>query len=325
MRVFNCPACGAAAFFSNLRCACGAELFFDPVAEAFALNAAGCVNRQMIACNWRADGEGADLCRSCAMTEVIPDTFRGSNTMLWASAETSKRWVLLTLGRWGWFTGTDTGELPRFHLLSENTASGSAVVTMGHENGLVTINLAEADAVEKIQRREALSERLRNMTVHFRHEIAHFLFARLTGMDGGFLEQFRSVFGDERADYNESVQNYYSYGPPANWNENFITPYASSHPHEDWAETAAHVMHLTDILDSAVSVRLLLPPLSNLDYDAYAETNAEALIDAAAAYGIALNHVNRAMGHDDIYPFIHSPAVRQKLKAAHGWIARLAA
>ncbi len=325
MRLFSCPACNATAFFSNMTCVCGAELMFDPVQHGFKVNVPACANRAEIRCNWAAEAEGAGFCRSCAMTKVIPDAFRGDNRMLWASAEASKRWVLATLARWGWFTTEDAGQSPEFHLLSENTASGPAVVVMGHANGLVTINLAEADPVEEVRRREALSERLRTMTVHFRHEIAHFLFERLTASRPEFPDAFRAIFGDEREDYGEALKRHYANGPPAGWADQFITPYASSHAHEDWAETAAHVMHLTDMLDSAVASKLLLPPLNNLDYDAYAEQNPDPLIDAAASYGVALNHVIRAMGHDDIYPFVHKPVVRAKLVAAHGWLSGFAA
>lgn len=335
MRIFACPSCGATAFFSNLTCVCGANLVFDPSQQAFVEGRVSCSNRAEISCNWVVEdadvgadadadagaGQGQGLCRSCAMTKVVPDTFRGNNHMLWASAETSKRWVLATLGRWSWFVPGDAGQSPEFHLLSEDTASGPAVVVMGHAAGLVTINLAEADPVEEVRRREALSERLRTMTVHFRHEIAHFLFERLIESRPEFPDAFREIFGDEREDYGKALKRHYANGPPVDWAERFITPYASSHAHEDWAETAAHVMHLTDMLDSAVAAKLLLPPLDNLDYDAYAERDATRLIDAAASYGVALNHVNRAMGHNDIYPFFHKPPVRAKLVAAHAWLS----
>jgi len=73
---------------------------------------------------------------------------------------------------------------------------------------------------------------------------------------------------------------------------------------------------LDEPLDSAVEAGLTLPVLNNLKYDAYAETDAKALIDTAGAYGLALNHVNRSIGHDDIYPFGHSQTVQDKLAAA---------
>ncbi len=320
MRIYACPNCKATAYFSNQRCMCGNTLVYDPERDGFVPNGQTCANRAQIGCNWVAEQADTGLCRSCAMTEVVPDIEQGDNLSLWARAEASKRWVIATLGRWGWFTDADEGPSPRFHLLSEDTAQGHTPVMMGHQNGLVTINLAEADPIEEVRRREALSERLRTMTAHFRHEIAHFLFERLAVSDPEFLTKFTEVFGDPQADYGAALKRHYAKGTPANWNSRFITPYASAHAHEDWAETSAHVMHLTDMLDSAVEAGLMLPTLNNLKYDAYAETSAKALIETAGAYGLALNHVNRSIGQDDIYPFVHSPTVQDKLLRAHGWL-----
>lgn len=321
MRIYACPSCHATAYFSNQRCICGSTLVYDPERDDFIPDAQSCANRAQIGCNWVAEQVDTGLCRSCAMTEVVPDIKQGDNLALWSRAEASKRWVLATLGRWGWFTDADTGPNPRFHLLSEDTAKGHTNIIMGHQNGLVTINLAEADPIEEVRRREALSERLRTMTAHFRHEIAHFLFERLAAAHPDFVGKFTGVFGDPQADYGDALKRHYANGAPADWNDRFITPYASAHAHEDWAETSAHVMHLADMLDSAVEAGLTLPVLNNLKYDAYAETDAKALIDTAGAYGLALNHVNRSIGHDDIYPFVHSQTVQDKLAAAHGWLS----
>jgi hypothetical protein len=322
MRIHACPNCKATAYFSNLRCICGNTLVYDPEQDGFFAGRKSCANRSRIGCNWVAEQGDTDLCRSCAMTEVVPDIEQGDNLALWSRAEASKRWVLATLGRWGWFTDADQGPNPRFHLLSEDTAKGRTNVITGHQNGLVTINLAEADPIEEVRRREALSERLRTMTAHFRHEIAHFLYERLAVDHPDFASRFGRVFDDPQADYGAALKRHYANGAPADWNNRFITPYASAHAHEDWAETSAHVMHLTDMLDSAVEAGLTLPVLNNLKYDAYAESSAKALIETAGAYGLALNHVNRSIGQDDIYPFVHSRIVLEKMVSAHGWLCR---
>lgn len=91
----------------------------------------------------------------------------GDNLALWSRAEASKRWVLATLGRWGWFTDADTGPNPRFHLLSEDTAKGHTNIIMGHQNGLVTINLAEADPIEEVRLRRGAERAVATMTAHF--------------------------------------------------------------------------------------------------------------------------------------------------------------
>ncbi|MAP96606.1 MAG: hypothetical protein CMK07_16845 [Ponticaulis sp.] len=319
MQTYSCPACQATVFFRNLICTCGAELAYDPEADVFLTGANYCSNRQQIGCNWIAeDADGH--CRSCRMTEVVPDTFHDANLDLWSEAEFSKRWVLTNLARWGWFRASDTGSRPRFHLLAEKTSRGKNVVMMGHAEGLITINVTEADPVEREKRRDQMDERLRTMIAHFRHEIAHFLFIRLAE-DKKFLSAFRDLFGDETQDYGAALDAYYANGAPDGFQQTFVTRYASSHPHEDWAETCAHMLHLTDILDSAASTGLQLDGIPRKSYDAYKEPEGEALMTQSLEFGVALNHVNRSMGLQDIYPFVISPNVRKKLIFAHGYLS----
>jgi hypothetical protein len=318
MKLFACPHCGATAYFRTRDCAsCGAWLVFEPERHAFDAAAAPCRNRAAIGCNWAAAETG--FCRACAMTEVIPDAFQAGNVALWAEAEAAKRWVLETLARWGWFSAADPGPAPVFHLLSERTREGDAPVMTGHLSGLVTINVVEGDPAELIRRREAMGEPYRTLEGHFRHELAHFLFERLCALDG-FPDAFRALFGDERADYGAALAAYHQNGAPGGWSAAHISAYATAHPHEDWAETAAHAMALTDMLDSALAAGLAWPGAPGAGFDAYAEADAAAAFEHAVALSVAMNHVNRAMGLDDLYAFVLTPAVREKLVFAHGWL-----
>jgi hypothetical protein len=316
MEIFRCPACGAAAFFSNLRCVCGADLVWDPDVRNFDADASFCANRQTAECNWRADG-GAPLCRSCAMTRTVPDLAIGDNAALWRAAESAKRWVLANLMRWGWFAPGNPHAPPVFDLLGEQTAGGEASVTMGHLDGVVTINVAEADPSIREARRVELGERYRTMTGHFRHELGHYLFARLA-TDTRFLNGFRRLFGDERLDYGAAIARHHQGGPPTDWHERFLSPYASAHPHEDWAETLAHLLHLVDIADTAHAIGLRTDRLDaeGPRFDAYAQSEAEPLLTIAAGLGVAVNAVNRAMGLPDVYPFVLGPTAREKLAFA---------
>ena len=318
MRLYHCPECGAQLPFDSLSCLCGTAVAYDVDRDQLAPLDAGCANRQEIGCNWVSDG-GAGFCRSCAMTAVIPDTFHGENRDLWAEAERAKRWVLANLARWGWFRSSDDGPRPVFHLLAEETRRGTVPVTMGHADGVVTINVTEADEAERTQRRSALGERLRTMVGHYRHELGHFFFLERFGPQFGFTDRFRTVFGDERADYAAALAAHYENGPPADWNQNHVTPYASSHPHEDWAESFAHLLNLTDLADSFAAAGLTSPDLPAPGYDASAESDAERLVTTGAGLGIALNHVNRSMGLPDIYPFVLTPVIREKLGFVHRW------
>lgn len=318
MRIYSCPSCGAKLPFESLSCYCGTQIAYDLESDCMVALSTACANRQQIACNWASGGEG-ELCGSCVMTEVIPDTFHGDNRDLWAASERAKRWVLANLARWGWFRAADTGARPVFHLLSEDTRRGFVPVTMGHADGVVTINASEADEAERTQRRSALGERLRTMIGHYRHELGHFFFFHRFAPQYGFTDRFRVVFGDETADYDAALAAHYQYGPPSDWNARCVSPYGSSHPHEDWAESFAHLLHLTDLADSFAAAGLTAKELPEPGYDAYAESDAERLITTGAGLGIALNHVNRSMGLQDIYPFVLTPVTREKLSFVHRW------
>lgn len=322
MEVFLCPACGGRLFFDNLVCICGADVAFDPDARTFVRlsEAAACSNRDEISCNWRADNDGA-LCRSCATTRTHPDLAMEGHRTLWADAEAAKRRVMADLMHWGLFTAADQRPAPVFDMLAESTRMGEQEVIMGHEEGLITINVAEANPAEREERREEMEERYRTMTGHFRHEIGHFVHVRLADAPG-FLDAFRALFGDERADYGAALDRYYANGAPPGWQDTHLTEYATAHPHEDWAETFAHFLHLVALTASAKAIDLSTPALSEAGpgFDAYAAREAEPFLTIAVELSVALNHTNRAMGLADLYPFVLTPATREKLGFVQSWL-----
>lgn len=317
MQVFHCPACTARVYFDNLVCTCGQALSFDPDTQTIQALDTGCANRERIGCNWTPIAGG--LCRSCAMTETVPDTDRPDNIDLWSRTEEAKRWMLANLSRWGWFGPQDTGALPVFRLLSEKTSDGKARVVMGHADGEITINVSEASPVTLAKRQTALGELYRTMVGHMRHEMAHFLFLRLS-QDPDFLSEFRAAFGDERSDYGAALEQHYA--DPALTGDTYITPYATAHPHEDWAETTAHLLHLVDLLDSVRAVGIGFDGGPNGPYDPYQELDTEALIRMAIDATLAINHVNRALDLPDLYPFVLTPPVKAKLALAHRHLRR---
>lgn len=320
MKIFQCSGCRADLFFDNLVCSCGQAVAYDPAEQCFTSTEQFCANRAGITCNWIAAPD-QPLCESCRMTSMHPDLTVHGNETLWARAEKAKRHVLAGLMRWGWFTAQDTGPRPEFHMLAEATSSGTVDVTMGHASGLVTINLAEADALERVRRREMLGEPYRTMIGHFRHEIAHFLFERLSGT-GSFLADFHALFGHETQDYGAALARHYEQGPPADWQNAHVTAYAAAHPHEDWAETAAHAMHLTDLTDSFHAAGLSRGDGPAPGYDAFHDPAPARLLERAIAIGVGMNHVNRAVGQPDLYPFVNTPATREKLAFALIWLSR---
>lgn len=318
MRTFTCPPDGTVVYFENLACACGLEVAWNPATGAMTTEGPRCANRGLIGCNWLAADDGG-LCAACRMTEVTPDLSLPREVARWAEGEAAKRWVVATIARWGWLLNGDPGPMPRFHFLAEETREGDVQVTMGHAGGLITLSVAEADSAIRNQRRAELNEPYRTLMGHVRHELAHYLFERLATSED-FATAFRERFGDERTDYGAALDRHYRDGPPQDWAERHLSAYASMHPHEDWAETAAHLLHLTDILDSAVATGLLPGPNFDAPGDPYAAADAEKLVTDAVALGLALNQVNRSMGLPDLYPFVLSPVAREKLAFAHRWL-----
>lgn len=313
MQIFYNPDRAGPLYFHNLTGGNGQPIYFDPERQMMLAEAAPCANRVDIGCNWAAGPDG--LCRSCAMTETVPDLREADNLPLWEVSERSKRWVLANLGRWGWFCDDDAGARPVFRMLSEHSLEGAENVTMGHADGVITINVTEASDAVLAKRQEDLGELYRTMTGHIRHEIAHFLFLRLA-RDEGFTDGFRALFGDERADYGAALEAHYA--NPRTAGADHITSYAMAHPHEDWAETVAHLLHLIDLTDSAAAARLSLPDGLSPAYDAYAEADTETVVSRAVDVSIAVNHVNRSLDLPDVYPFVIPDGVRRKFAFAHG-------
>jgi hypothetical protein len=187
---------------------------------------------------------------------------------------------------------------------------------------LITLNIAEADPAERERTREQMHERYRTLLGHFRHESGHYYFDRLI-VDSEWFDGYRDLFGDERQDYGESLTRHYENGPPEDWEQSFISSYASSHPWEDWAETWAHYLHMVDTLETAHACGLSLKPRKAdepkmtitappLKIDSFDE-----VITDWFALTYVLNSLNRSVGTPDSYPFKLSSPVQEKLHFIH--------
>lgn len=210
-----------------------------------------------------------------------------------------------------------------FEFLEET--SDSPQVMTGHDHGLITLNIAEADDARREAMRAEMHEPYRTLLGHFRHEIGHYYFDLLVA-DTHWNAPFRAMFGDERADYGESLARHYRDGAPANWAQSYISAYASAHPWEDWAETWAHYLHMVDTLDTATSCGLKLEPddpnAPSLDDTTPVEdAGFDALMKRWFPLTYALNSLNRSLGMPDGYPFTLAPAVVEKLRFVHRVIA----
>jgi hypothetical protein len=97
---------------------------------------------------------------------------------------------------------------------------------------------------------DALLEFSRTVLRQFRQESGHYYWQVLVAEDPARLRGWREVFGDERRDYAEAMRAHYHEGPPRNWQEEYVSPYASAHPLEDFAETWAHYMYVLALVPS---------------------------------------------------------------------------
>lgn len=326
MKVLSCGNCGAAAYFDNTVCvSCGAVLRFDPAAfQMVALPPEGggprdCANAAHGACNWLlVAGDPGDFCRACRHNRTVPDLARAPDLDNWRRIEAAKRHLFYSLLRWG-LPIPDRAQDPEglaFDFLADMPGSDGPVLT-GHAGGLITLNIAEGDDAAREARRAAMGEPYRTLLGHFRHEIGHFYWDRLVrGQDR--LEPFRALFGDEREDYAQALQRHYADGPAPDWPLSFISAYASAHPWEDFAETWAHYLHITDTLETAEAFGMAVShpggPEADRVFQPYAEPDAQALLAAWVPLTVAINAVNRAMGQPDLYPFVLSAPVAAKLQ-----------
>jgi hypothetical protein len=159
---------------------------------------------------------------------------------------------------------------------------------------------------------------------HFRHEVGHFFWDILV-RDAGRLDACRAVFGDDRVDYGEALKRHYAQGAPADWQNSYISSYATAHPWEDFAETWAHYLHIVDTLETASAFGLRVHPTAtknkslhaDIDFDPHHARSVQRLIDAWLPLTFALNSLNRSMGHSDLYPFILSEPMIGKLQFIH--------
>jgi hypothetical protein len=203
------------------------------------------------ACNWTVPAvEDYAYCQACRLNQVVPDLSREGHRDYWRKIEAAKRRLVYTLNELNLPVFSKLHDPERglaFAFLSDakpsqefsDALSGQSRVLTGHDRGRITINIAEADDVAREKMRRSMGERYRTLLGHFRHEIGHYYWLLLVH---GYADEtaFRALFGDERENYTNALERHYSEGPAPDWHERFISPYASAHPWEDWAESFAH-------------------------------------------------------------------------------------
>jgi hypothetical protein len=353
MKLFKCQSCQQILYFENSVCVkCGHRLGYVPgIATLSALEPADeadgetggdlwralaaadsahrfCANAAQKACNWLVEASSSEsFCLSCRHNRTIPDVTLPANLEAWQKIEIAKHRLFYSLLRWRLPMPTrveNPAEGLAFDFLAELPHLNAPPVMTGHDNGLITIALAEADDAAREQRRVAMHEPYRTLLGHFRHEIGHYFWDRLV-RDRSQLDACRALFGDDRQDYAQALQTYYNNGAPADWQSRFVSAYATAHPWEDFAETWAHYLHIVDTLEIARAFGLSTHPRltrgdeldASVDFDPYRAPGMIQLIDSWLPLSLALNSLNRAMGQSDLYPFVLSQPAIDKLGFVH--------
>jgi hypothetical protein len=324
MKVFHCNHCQQLVFFESTRCVnCGHTLAFLPDLEIigsldyfgdglWSSPASGKAQYHLCdnyakedICNWAIlASDTRTLCESCRLTRVFPDLNRAGFREAWYKLEAAKRRLIYTLRELRCFVKSaaeDTRGIA-YEFLADSYEEGARPVLSGHINGVITINVAEADDVERERRRIELHEPYRTLLGHLRHESGHYYWDLLI-KDSASLDPFRELFGDERSDYGQALQDHYNWGPASDWQQRYVSAYASSHPWEDWAETWAHYLHMADTLETAAACGLSLRPVRSDEPVLQAAPEAitglrsfKHLIDRWFPLTYVLNNLNRGLG-----------------------------
>jgi len=350
MRLFTCNNCGQLIYFENTSCTrCGCVLGFvaeNLEMESFRTTEEGllqlvdnedqsklfkyCANGiNYNVCNWVVHAtETQDLCIACRLNNTVPDLTVPKNRDLWARIETEKRRLIYSLLVLNLPLTPENLDAPKlaFDFLADpvTPVDESQHVITGHADGLITLNINEADFAAREKMREQMHEPYRTLLGHFRHESGHYYWDLLVSKSE-WLPLVRELFGDDTKDYGEALKVHYENGAAVDWQLNFISTYASSHPWEDWAETWAHYLHIIDTVETAnefgISVR---PQVSNskelqtnVGINVYDSKNFNNILKHWLPLSYALNSLSRSIGHQHLYPFVLAEPVIKKLDLIH--------
>jgi hypothetical protein len=360
MKLFRCDACEQVVHFENSQCTrCGHALAYlpehavvsalEPVAGTpgtfTALAPAARAGRHRLcanqvdhgACNWAVpENDGHRFCRSCRLNELIPNLSVPGAREAWFKLEQAKRRLVYSLLELGLPVAPRNENPAGLAFEFKADQPGDDKVMIGHEDGVITINVNETDSPFREKTRLELNEPYRTLLNHFRHESEHYYWDRLVA-DSPMRDPFRRLFGDERASYADAQQAHYRDGAPKDWQSRFVSSYASMHPWEDWAESWAHYLHVTDTLGTARSFGVDLSPrparaagaasvaptgelelhARRIDFEEFDD-----LVQAWGPLTVALNALNRSMGLPDSYPFVLSEPAIEKIRFVHDVIER---
>ena len=328
MRRFFCP-CGGELFFDSRMCIkCQSDVGFNIQTRQFECisnenNRRQCQNGlDYGVCNWlRSTNSPTGLCYSCEFNRTIPDLSRAKNIEKWKILEAAKKRLIYSLSQLAipcitkWSSEKYGFVFDFIEDKRTNPTLNEEYVSTGYIGGIITINLNEADPIFRAEQKEATNQIYRTVLGHFRHESGHHFY--------NFIKYFPDIYSDYQklfksecnTNYTDALTIFYTHGPKKNWDQNFITPYASAHHLEDWAETWSHYLIILDGLETAEEFGLVDTTSR--------QTNIYAKISCWRDISIALNEINRSVGIEDSYPFVINEVTTKKLALIEKFIQKL--
>ena len=207
MKTYTCV-CGQLIFFENVACVhCKRQLGFlpdllwltslDPASDDLwrptAPEGQGVLYRKCHnytvenVCNWMVPQTAKEetFCASCRLNEIIPDLSSELNRALWGQIENAKRKTHLQSDPIANYPSRSRKDNPQqglsFRFLSDVVSPDgkTSKIMTGHNEGTITLNIAEADDAARETIRHAMKEPYRTLLGHFRHEIGHYYWDRL--------------------------------------------------------------------------------------------------------------------------------------------------
>src|SRR4030095_14572571 len=165
MKLYTCSNCHSLIYFENNICLhCGYTLGFDANSLSLVtLVSEGenlfsniqhreekfrfCKNAEYGTCNWLVHtNQPAEYCQACELNRMIPALTSDENLKRWKNIEAAKHRLVYSLLRLRLpvqkKTGNDEAGIA-FDFLAD-TSSEDKVIT-GHDNGIITLNIEEAD------------------------------------------------------------------------------------------------------------------------------------------------------------------------------------
>ncbi|MCU7549344.1 putative zinc-binding peptidase [Chitinophagaceae bacterium LB-8] len=350
MKLFKCSNCGQLVYFENTHCEhCQSLLGFNAddlqmtsilrAEDTFWMSKGNsgiryryCANHEYGVCNWLVPAESeSPFCKACALNRTIPNLSKPEYIQHWRVIEFAKHRLIYSLLRMKLPLISKAEDAEKglcFDFVADGHSVSNERILTGHSNGLITLNIAEADDIIREQTRKLMDEMYRTVLGHFRHEIGHYYWERLIN-NSADLDAFRQLFGDERADYGAALRIHYSKGPSEEWRAHYISSYASVHPWEDWAESWAHYMHIVDTLETAYSfgfsvdprgIQTAAPLRTEIKADPYRVKDFDHIMQLWLPLTFTMNSISRSMGLQDLYPFIINQRVQEKLTFIHNII-----